>query len=63
MCSLVTKKDYNKEMQSQQSFHIGYIGYAYNTIPLLNKRYPNAIEKQEEEKKKNRRFINFINAI
>ena len=50
MCSLVIKKDYNKEIQSQQSSYIDYIEYAYNTISLLNKRYSNAIEKQEEEK-------------
>ena len=31
MCSLVTKKDYNKEMQSQQSFHIDHIEYARNS--------------------------------
>ena len=52
MCSLVIKKDYNKEMQSQQSSHIDHIEYAYNTTSLLNKRYLNAIEKQEEEEKK-----------
>ena len=52
MCSLVIKKDYNKEMQLQQSFHVGYIEYARNTISLSNKRCPNAVEKQEEKKKK-----------
>ena len=61
MCSLVIKKDYNKEIQLQQSFYIGHIEYARNTTPLLNKRYLNVIEKQEEEK--NRRSINFINVI
>ena len=30
MCSLVTKEDCDKGMQSQQSSHIGYIGYARN---------------------------------
>ena len=62
MCSLVTKKDCDKEMQSQQSSHIGHIEYARNTTPPSNKRYLNAVEKQEEEKKKNRRSMNFINA-
>ena len=50
MCSLVTKKDYNKEMQSQQLFYIGYIEYACNTTLSLNKRYFNAVEKQEEKR-------------
>ena len=48
-------------MQLQQSFYVGYVEYARNTIPFSNKRYFNAVEKQEE--KKNRRFMNFINAI
>ena len=52
MCSLITKKDYNKEMQSQQSFYIGHIEYARNTTLLLNKRYLNAVEKQEKKEKK-----------
>ena len=30
MCSLVIKEDYNKEMQLQQSFYVGYVGYARN---------------------------------
>ena len=30
MCSLVTKEDYNKGMQSQQSFHVDYVEYARN---------------------------------
>ena len=60
MCSLVIKKDYNKGMQSQQSFHIDYVEYARNTTPPSNKRYLNAVEKRE---KKNRRSINFINVI
>ena len=52
MCSLVTKEDCNKGIQSQQSSHIGHIGYARNTTPPSNKRYLNAIEKQEEKNKK-----------
>ena len=40
MCSLVTKEDYNKEMQSQQSSHIGHIEYARN-----NKCFTNTDEK------------------
>ena len=51
MCSLVTKEDCDKEMQSQQSSHVGHVGYARNTTPPSNKRCPNAVEKQEEEKK------------
>ena len=53
MCSLVTKKDCNKEMQSQQSSHIGHIEYARNTTFPSNKRCPNAVEKQEKKEKKN----------
>ena len=34
MCSLVTKKDCNKGMQLQQSFYVGYIGYARNSYGL-----------------------------
>ena len=30
MCSLVTKEDYDKGMQSQQSSHVGHIEYAHN---------------------------------
>ena len=30
MCSLVIKEDCNKEMQSQQSFYVGYVEYARN---------------------------------
>ena len=60
MCSLVTKKDYNKEMQLQQSFYIGYIEYARNITLPSNKRYLNAVENQE---KKNKRSINSINVI
>ena len=32
MYSLVIKKDCDKEMQSQQSFHIGHIEYARNSF-------------------------------
>ena len=38
MCSLVIKKDYNKEIQSQQSSHIGHIGYARNKRLALTRR-------------------------
>ena len=52
MCSLMIKKDYNKEMQLQQSFYVGYVEYARN-ISKLSQFYINLII----------RYINILNRV